>query len=222
MSDKELKTSKNMKNPDAPKTDISQEDAKSTRRFVFWMVALIALTIIAGGAILYWLVGEFVTQSNKNKSQDITIGLLEKKKKDIQELKPNYEKIIAPGENGKSDADLILSALPEDEGYDELIAMLEKMGQESGVKITTISKSGQSEEAQSPSPSSFQAAVNLEGDFAKILDFLKKTEDSSRVLDFVSMSLSGSTKSGVVTSTITFDSYYQGPASIEPTEEELK
>lgn len=221
MPDKSSKQAKSQK-PTVPKTDVSQHDDKSTRRFVFWMVAIIVVIILVGGAILYWLIGQYVNQSNKNKSQDITIGLLEKKEKDIQLLKPNYEKIIASSDNGKSDADRILSAMPKDQGYSELIAMLENMGAQSGIKISTISKAGEGEVAQSPSPSSYETTVSMESDFNKILDFLRKTENSARVLDFSSMTLSGSTKSGQVSSTVTFKAYYQTPADINPTTKDLQ
>lgn len=213
---------KNKKKPSVPKTDVSLHDDKSTRRFVFWMVALMVVIVLAGGAVLYWLIGEYVHQSNKNKSQDITIGLLEKKKKDLELLKPNYAKVIAGSGEGRSEADLILSAMPNDLGYSELIAMLENMGAESGIKISTISKSGEAKVAEAPSPSSYETTVNMEGEFSKILDFIRKTENSARVLDFVSMDLAGSTKSGSVTSSSTFRAYYQTPANISPTEEDLK
>jgi len=218
----EAKTAKSKKKIDVPKTDVSLHDDKSTRRFVFWMIVLMVLILIAGGAVLYWQIGEYVKQSNKNKSQDITIGLLEKKKKDIELLKPNYDKLITKDSNGKSDADLILSAMPRDLGYSELIAMLEKMGAESGVKISTISKSGEGQQVAAPNPSSYETTVSMEGEFSNIQEFLLKTENSARVLDFVSMNLSGSTKSGRVTSSTTLKAYYQTPADISPTEQELK
>lgn len=218
----EVKTAKHKKKIDVPKTDVSLHDDKSTRRFVFWMITLIVVIILAGGAVLYWLIGEYVQQSNKNKSQDITIGLLEKKKKDIELLKPNYDKIISKDSSGKSDADLIFSAMPRDLGYSELIAMFEKMGAESGVKISTISKSGEGEQVTVPSPSSYETTVSMEGEFSNIQEFLLKTENSARILDFVSMNLSGSTRSGRVTSSTTFKAYYQTPVDISPTEEGLK
>jgi Tfp pilus assembly protein PilO len=219
----EVKATKHKNKIDVPKTDVSLRDDEFTRRFVFWMITLMVMIIIVGGAVLYWLIGEYVKQSNKNKSQDITISLLEKKKKDIELLKPNYDKIISKDSTtGKSDADLIFSAMPRDLGYSELIAMFEKMGAESGVKISTISKSGEDQQTTAPSPSSYEVTVSMEGEFSKILEFLLKTEKSARVLDFVSMNLSGSTRSGRVTASTAFRAYYQTPADISPTEQELK
>jgi Tfp pilus assembly protein PilO len=209
-----------------PKTDVSQDDDKSTRRFVYYMIALIILIIIAGGALIYWLAGNFVTQTNKNKAQDKTIGLLEQKKRDLAELQPNYDKITAPGPNGKSQSASILSAQPENEAYKDLIAMVERMGQDSGVKIPSISKSSAAATTTTTDPTSavipYQISVSISGTFAQVEDFIKKTENSARVMDFVTLNIGGSTKSGPVTASATFTVYYQPPADISSTQKELE
>lgn len=208
-----------------PKTDVSQDDDKSTRRFVYYMIALIVLIIIAGGALIYWLAGNFVTQTNKNKAQDKTIGLLEQKKRDLAELQPNYDKITAPGPNGKSQSASILSAQPENEAYKDLIAMVERMGQDSGVKIPSISKSSAAATTTTdPTRATipYQISVSINGTFAQVEDFIKKTENSARVMDFVTLSIGGSTKSGPVTTSATFTVYYQLPADISSTQKELE
>ena len=209
-----------------PKTDVSQDDDKSTRRFVYYMIALIILIIIAGGALIYWLAGNFVTQTNKNKAQDKTIGLLEQKKRDLAELQPNYDKITAPGPNGKSQSASILSAQPENEAYKDLIAMVERMGQDSGVKIPSISKSSAAATTTTTDPTSavipYQISVSISGTFAQVEDFIKKTENSARVMDFVTLNIGGSTKSGPVTASATFTVYYQPPADISSTKKELE
>ena len=209
-----------------PKTDVSQDDDKSTRRFVYYMIALIILIIIAGGALIYWLAGNFVTQTNKNKAQDKTIGLLEQKKRDLAELQPNYDKITAPGPNGKSQSASILSAQPENEAYKDLIAMVERMGQDSGVKIPSISKSSAAATTTTTDPTRatipYQISVSINGTFAQVEDFIKKTENSARVMDFVTLSIGGSTKSGPVTTSATFTVYYQLPADISSTQKELE
>ncbi len=208
-----------------PKTDVSQDDDKSTRHFVFYMVALIILIITMGGGVLYWLVGNYIEQTNKNKAQDLTINLLEQKKKDLVELKPNYDKIIAPGADGRSQADLILNAVPDTEGYKEIIAMVERMGRESGVLIPSVTKSASlapsSTTTQTSTANSYQIAVNIGGSFIQIQDFITKTEQSSRVMNFVTLSINGSTKSGVVAASATFMVYYQLPANIASTEADL-
>jgi Tfp pilus assembly protein PilO len=204
-----------------PDTDISLGEDKSTRNFVLAMVGLTVLIIIVGGGVLYWLIGRYVYQTNQNKAQDKSIDLLEKKKVDIAALRPNYDAINVPAQNGKSDADLILNAMPTDEGFKELIAMIEKMGQESGVKIPTVSKGGTAS-AVAPTASgdqSYSIAVNIEGTLPKILDFIRKTESSSRVMDFVNLTVSGT---GNLTASANFKVYWRAPANIEPTQEELK
>lgn len=224
----ELKAKKPNTDP-VPKTDTSKQEDKSTRRFVFWMVFVTVVIILVGGVSLYWLVNKYIEQSNKNKSQDITIGLLEQKKKDLEALKPNYEKINAPGEKGKSDAELILDAVPESQAYDALIAMIERMAGESGGKVVTISsessESGSGEESGGGSDSSttpYNVSVEYEGSYEQTMDFLKKSEKSARVMDFVSMSLGGSIGGSKISPSITFKVYYKPPANIEPTTEQLK
>lgn len=217
-----------MKKPNkqpVPKTDVSESEDKSTKRFVFWMVFITVVVIIVGGAAIYWLVSKYIEQSNKNKSQDITIGLLEEKKKDLVELKPNYEKINQPGENGKSDADLILNAMPETQAYDALIAMIERMAGESGGKVTSISSTESAEgieEGGNTGQQSYNVVVDFEGSYDQTLDFLEKTEKASRVMDFVSMSLGGPVGAANISPNMTFKVYYQGPADISPKEEQLQ
>ncbi len=209
-----------------PKTDVSQDNDKSTRRFVYYMIALIALIVIAGGVLVYWLAGNFVTQTNKNKAQDKTITLLEQKKLDLAELLPNYDAIIAPTNNGRSQKDAILSALPDNDGFKELIAMIEKMGQQSGVLIPSVSRSGAASAAaaadQTVAALPYQVSISIGGTFAQVQDFIKKTENSARVMDFVTLNIAGSTKSGPVTASATFTVYYQLPANINPTEKGLE
>jgi Tfp pilus assembly protein PilO len=207
-----------------PKTEVSMSEDKATRRFIAIMISVIVVTVLVGGAVLYWLIGKYVFQTNKNKAQDQTIYLLQQKQTNLQQLKPNYDAITAKGASGKSDADLILNAMPVDEGFRELIAQLERMGQESGVRVSTISKATTSSTGSTSSSvtKSYDVTVNMEGDFPKILEFLRKTEKSSRVLDFVSMNTSKASTGSGSTATATFRAYYQGPADIKPTEKELQ
>jgi hypothetical protein len=208
-------STKNSKKIAVPTTDTSMEENASTNKFVFIMIGVIALSVIVGGVALYYLIGQYVKQSNKNKAQDITIGLMEKKQSDIEKLKPNYATITAPGANGKSDADLILIAMPIDEAYDSLIAMLENMAQQSNVKLLTISKTADSAGAEN----SYNISLSLSGSFNQILDFLSKTENSARVFDFVSMNIGGSTNSNAnVTVSADFKTYFNPPANIAPKE----
>ena len=203
-----------------PKTAISQNDDKSTRRYIFYMIALMLLIAIGGGYLIYTLSKAYILQSNMNKAQDKTIALLEQKKVDLTKLKPNYEKITAKGSSGKSDADLILQAMPADEGYKQLIAMIEKMGLEAGVEIPSVNKSGGGAGLAGITP--YNISISINGTFAQVMDFIKKTENSSRVMDFVTLSFNGSTRAGQIQSSATFTVYWERPASILPSEQELQ
>ncbi len=209
-----------------PNTDTSQSEDKSTRSFIVWMIAIMVLVVLVGGGIIYWLGGLYVTQSNKNKAQDIEIGDLQTKQQNLVALKPNYDKIIAKGPNGLSDADYILLAMPTDKAYDELVAMLEKMGQASGVKITSVSQSAATTSGDSSASSGgatpYSFSVTLEGSYTAILEFLHKTENSARVINFSSMNISGNNGGDGNQATITMKTYYQPPANIAPTQEPLQ
>lgn len=208
-------SSKNPKKIAVPATDTSMEENASTNRFVLAMIGVIALAVIVGGIALYYLVGQYIKQSNKNKAQDITIGLMEQKQTNIEALKPNYATITAPGANGKSDADLILIAMPIDEAYDSLIAMLENMAQQSGVGIQSIAKAADT----AGTANSYNVSLSMSGSYNQILDFLSKTENSARIFDFVSMNIGGATRSGSnVTVSATFKTYYNPAANIAPTQ----
>ncbi len=212
------------KTAEVPNTELSATEDKATRRFIIIAVAIIAVTVIVGGGLLYWLIGKFIYQTNKNKAQDQTISLLEQKKTNLELLKPNYDKIIAKGANGKSDADLILNAEPSDEGFRELIAMIERMGQESAIKVSSIAKatttSGTS--TSTGSSKSYDVTLSMDGPLSNVLTFLKKTENSSRIMDFVSMDTSKSSTGAGSTTTATFRVYYTSPADIKPTQKELQ
>jgi Tfp pilus assembly protein PilO len=196
------------------------------------MIALTLLMLIVGGAALYWLIGRYVYQTNQNKAQDETIELLEKKKQDIAALKPNFDAIKAQGAGGKSEAELILNAMPTDEGFRQFVGMIENMAQKTNVRVSSLSKPGagaggaaaavglNSGVALPSGVQSSQVSVPVEGSFNNVIAFLKATENSSRVMDFVSMSIESTT--GNVSVSPTFKIYWQAPANIQPTQRELQ
>ncbi|MEI6169845.1 MAG: hypothetical protein WCP56_02495 [Candidatus Saccharibacteria bacterium] len=223
----------NKKSAPVPQTDASLGDDKATRNFVFAMIAATIVIVIAGGIVLYWLIGNYIKQSNKNKAQDQTITLLEKKKQDIAALKPNYDAIKAPGANGKSQADSILNAMPIDEGFRQFVGMIENMSQKANVKVASLSKPSAAAGGSAPAAGtattgaalasgvqSSQVSIPVEGSYDNVIAFLKETENSSRVMDFVSMSISNI--KGNVSVSPTFKIYWQAAANIEPTTEDLK
>ena len=109
MPEKDTKQAK--KQLKVPKTDMSLYDDKSTRRYVFYMIVAMVLIVIGGGIAIYQLGKAYLYQSNKNKAQAKTISLLEEKKQNLQELKPNYEAITAKGAGGKDPVRLVFKML---------------------------------------------------------------------------------------------------------------
>ncbi len=219
------------KKVEIPKTEISQAQDKSARNYIIIMFVVIGLIVVVGGYIIYRLAAEFAYQSNVNRAQDMLLTSLNTKQKNLEALKPNYEAITAKGTGGISDADRILSAMPVTEAYDQLISSLEAMGQQSGVTVTSVtpgsSNSSSASTGQNGGQQSdgngipFTFTVNVKGSYAAILTFLKKTEQSARVINFNSMTVSG-TNGSDLTANITMTTYYQPEANIESTYETLK
>lgn len=223
------------KKVEVPKTEISEAQDKSARNYIIIMFVVIGLIVVVGGYIIYRLAAEFAYQSNVNRAQDMLLTSLNTKQKNLESLKPNYDAITAKGAGGISDATRILSAMPITEAYDQLISSLEAMGQQSGVIVTSVtagSSSGSSSgggtgDTQNTTQQSngngipFTFTVNVKGNYAAILTFLKKTEQSARVINFNSMTVSG-TNGTDLTANITMTTYYQPEANIESTYETLK
>lgn len=236
--EKNQKNNKPNKSVEVPKTEVSKKFDIKTRNYLIVAGVAVFAIVLVGGFIIYWLAGRFVSQSNLNKAQDQLVSDLTEKQKDLQELKPNYDKIIAKGANGVSDAELILRAVPTTQDYESLIAILERMGQESGVKVKDISQQNVVQTGQTtatPATPATQSAntsiqtggatpytfiVKLEGSYNSILEFLNKTENSARVINFDSMGIDGSTNN--ITTSLTMTTYFKPDANIESTLTPLK
>jgi len=225
--DKLTKKTKPKTSIEVPKTEVSKAADVSTRNYLIVSGAVVFAIVLVGALSIYWLGGRYVHQSNLNKAQDQLISSLIKKQKDLQALKPNFDAINAKGANGISDAELILRAVPTTQDYESLIAILEQMGKESGVKVTNITQQNATQPTQNQQSSQsgsdvktagatpFVFTVNVEGTYTAILDFLKKTENSARVINFNSMDINGST--GNITANLTMTTYFKPDANIEST-----
>lgn len=216
-----------------PKTEHSQAENKELQKYMLISGVIIASIVLIGGGLIYWLGSKYTYQSNLNKAQDQLINSLVQKQKDLQALKPNLEAITAVGANGISDADLILRAVPTTQSFEGLIAILERMGAESGVKVTNISQSGSANSGGNAGSSTninaqgsgsqatpYVFTVNVEGSYSNIIEFLKKTEKSARVINFNNMSINGNT--GNITANLTMTTFYKPPANINSTYVPLK
>ncbi len=230
--EKNINKSKIKKSIEVPKTEVSKAADVSTRNYLIISGIIVFLIVLVGIVSIYWLGGRYVQQSNLNKAQDQLLTSLIQKQKDLQALKPNFDAINAKGANGISDAELILRAVPTTQDYESLIAILEQMGKESGVKVTNITQqnSTQSSGPQASTPTNsevktggatpFAFTVNVEGSYAAILEFLKKTENSARVINFDSMDINGNT--GNIEANLTMTTYFKPDANIESTYIPLK
>jgi len=223
-------TPKPSKKVEVPRTEVSLAQDTSNKNYLIVVGLIVGAIVLVGGYIIYRLAGQYVYQSNLNKAQDQLINSLVTKQNKFQELKTNYDAIKSPGANGVSEATFILKAVPTTKDYENLIAILEKIGQDSGVKVTNVSQGGAAGEtaaidgtaadASGNSATAFPFTVNVEGSYAAILDFLKKTEKSARVINFNSMSLNGNT--GNITTNLTMTTYFKPDANIESTTVPLK
>ena len=221
------KKSKPKEKLQVPKTEMSKSADTATRNYLIISGVVVFAIALLGIFSIYWLGGKYVHQSNLNKAQDQLISSLVKKQKDLQALKPNFDAINAKGANGISDAELILRAVPTTQDYESLIAILEQMGKESGVKVTNITQQAssasnqpqqgtqQGSEVKTGGATPYVFTVNVEGTYGAILEFLKKTENSARVVNFNSMDINGNT--GNITANLTMTTYFKPDASIEST-----
>jgi len=228
------KNTKPTKKIEVPNTEHSQAQDIALRNYLLVLAGILAVIVIAGGYSIYWLGGRYVHQSNVTKAQDQLLSGLQIKQKNLQELKPNFDAINTKGVNGISDAELILRAVPTTQNYESLIATLEKIGQDSGVKVTDVSQSAATTTPSVVSSSSglgaassadngvkpFIFTVNVEGSYDAILEFLKKTENSARVINFNSMSLNG--KTGTISASLTMTTFFKPDANINSTFVQLK
>jgi len=108
--------------------------------------------------------------------------------------------------------------------------MIENMAQKANVKVSSLSKPGATASGTSTTAGSTQTTpaevqssqvnIPIEGTYQNIIAFLKETENSSRVMDFVSMSIGSTT--GTISVSPSFKIYWQNPANIAPTTKELQ
>lgn len=212
-----------------PNTPTSQSASASTRRYMQIAGIIIAVVVFVGGYLIYYLANKYTHISNVNKAQDKLLTALQANQKSLKELAPNYEAITTKNDTGISDADLILRAVPTTQNYESLLAMLEKMGLESGVKVSSISQTGTTAGTEAASGTGanssteatpFTFTVNVEGSYAAIIEFLKKTESSARVINFNSMSLNG--KNSSINANLTMTTFFKPDANIESKQEPLR
>lgn len=247
---KQLK--KDSKKVEVPKTEVSLAQAQTAKHFYLITSLILAVIIIGGGYASYKLFNSYIHKSNEIKAQDKLIHSLNQKKEDLEALKVPYANITSSNGGTGSDAEAILRALPVTEDYKSLIAMLENIANVSGVSLDSVSRtSGGSSTSTTTTPAPTSTAggsastsgsstsssgagapqqpqelvfsVSISGPYEKIILFLDNTEKSARVINFKSMQISSSSEGGKdIKANLTMKTYYQAPADISSTQEDLK
>ncbi len=246
---KQLK--KDSKKAEVPKTEVSLAQAQTAKHFYLITSLILAVIIIGGGYASYKLFNSYIHKSNEIKAQDKLIHSLNQKKEDLETLKVPYANITNSNGGTGSDADAILRALPVTEDYKSLIAMLENIAKVSGVSLDSVSRTSGSSTAVAATPAPTSTAggststsgsstsssgagapqqpqelvfsVSISGPYEKIILFLENTEKSARVINFKSMQISSNSEGGKdIRASLTMKTYYQAPADISSTQEDLK
>lgn len=226
MEDKDKKKKITKPKLEVPETEISKVEAKKTRNYLIIMVVIAILVVIIGGYFIYQMVQTNIKLGREIKSQDITIGKYNQVLDNLKELKPNYEKIKQTSTGGISDADRILRALPITSDVKNLLGMMQNIGKQSGVEVLSITPQ-ESSSIPSEAPAGKQAepqqliyTTTITGSYPQIIQFLKNTEKSARVMNVRSMDISGDNEKLRVQ--LTMITYYQAQANINSTKEPLK
>ncbi len=242
---KQLKQSKQI---ETPRTEVTLAQAQTTKHF-YLIIGLILFVIIAGGGFgIYKLLSVYSHRDSEIKAQNKLKDSLDKKIEALDALKEPYAKINDSKGGIGSEAAMILRALPITEDYKALVAMMDNIASVSGVKMLSISKTGDASAAATPAPSPAPAAdasgtsstgtapaatgpvtqqpktlvftIGLEGKYDMIIKFLENTEKASRVVNFKSMKISPGGEN--IKADLTMETYYQDEANIDSTFEELK
>ncbi|MDP4038612.1 MAG: type 4a pilus biogenesis protein PilO [bacterium] len=225
MADK--KETKKTNKLEVPETELSKSEAKKTRNYLIIMIVLAILTILVGGYFIWRYVQKNIKVGREIKATDITIAKYKQKLSDLEDLKPNYDKVTATSSGQVSDADRIKRALPLNTDVKNLLGMMQNIGQQSGVSVLSITPqdSGnipaqQAAGGKPAQPQQLTYTTTITGSYPQIIQFLKNVEKSARVMNVNSMDISGNNENLRVQ--LTMVTYYQGEANLESTKEPLK
>ena len=148
---KQLKQTKKV---DTPRTEVSLAQAQTAKHFYLITSLILAAIIIGGGYASYRLFTNYIHKSNEIKAQDKLVSSLDQKIKDLDALKAPYAEIADTKGGAGSDADIILRALPTDQDFKGLIAMLENIANVSGVTMSSVTRTASDGTSSASSSSS--------------------------------------------------------------------
>jgi Tfp pilus assembly protein PilO len=175
---------------------------------------LIALAILVGilSVVLALIIGRMLVESMMLNSRVIS-----KKTAASKQINANYENLRSLqsqySELGAT-RETITTALPTKPSLPQLWAMMENIGNSSGVSTSSVNTVATSD-AEASAGSTVQQlpiTVSVQGSYAAVQDYLKNIERSTRPLRVTNVTLSGT--NNTTQANLTIITYYQGAANL--------
>lgn len=176
---------------------------------------LIAAAILVGvlSVVLAVIVGRMLLGTMM-----LNARVIGKKNTANKQVSTNYDnlKSLQTDYNGLgATRETVASALPTRPSLPQLWAMMENIGNTSGVSTSSVSSTTTSD-AEAPAGGAVQQlpiTVSVQGSYTAIQDYLKNLELSSRPLRVTNVTLSGT--NNTVQANLTIVTYYQGAADLK-------
>lgn len=171
---------------------------------------LIGLYMVAGivAAVVAWIYLFSPTLKRTSEIQTerdevlVKIAELEALDEATDQLRDNYEQVSAQ-------RDQILGLLPAASQSDRLLLMLDTFSKKSGVVLETFRP--ETVESEDLGFAVYGSSLSLLGNYADIVDFLKRIETGARFIDITTYNIDGAESSGdpVLEVSISMNSYFQ-------------
>lgn len=175
---------------------------------------LIALSILIGvvSVILALVIGKMLVSSMM-----LNARVIGKKSTASKQINANYDALKGLQDDYNSLGSIretATTALPTKPDLPQLWAMMENIGNSSGVATTSVNSVATSDaEAAAGSPvQSLPITVSVQGSYAAIQTYLQNVELSTRPLRVTNVTLSGT--NNTVQANLSITTYYQGPANL--------
>ncbi len=176
---------------------------------------LIAVAILIGilSVAIALIVGRMLLSSMM-----LNARVIGKKNAANKQISANYDNLKGLQDQYSSlgaTRETVTAALPTKPSLPELWAMMENIGNTSGVSTSSVT-SVVTTDAEAPAGGPVQQlpiTVSVQGSYTAIQDYLKNLELSTRPLRVSSVSISGSTNT--VQANLTIVTYYQGAADLK-------
>lgn len=175
---------------------------------------LIALAILTGilSIVLALIIGRMLVSSMMLNAR--VIGKKTTASKQVSANYDNLKKLQDEYNSLGATRETVTTALPTKPGLPQLWAMMENIGNSSGVSTGSVS-SVATTDAEAPAGGPVQQlpfTVSVQGSYTAIQDYLKNIELSTRPLRVTNVTLSGT--NNTVQANLTIVTYYQGAANL--------